>query len=93
MTVAAAGAPGVFRHGKHVFEVNAALVKLVENDLRGHQLDGRRRIHRLVGVLFEQHRAALVILDQRDRRRGLERLRARRAASERDEDSADQPRS
>ena len=82
----AAGAPGVFRHLKLVVEIQPAFLQFVKDDLGGQHLGGRRRRHRLVGVLFEQDRAALVVLDQSERRDGLKAIGcARPHAREREE--------
>ena len=75
---AAAGAPGVFGDRELVVEMQPPLLELAEHDLGGHQLGGRGRNHRLVGVLLEQHRAALEIDEQGEGRGGLKALRARR---------------
>ena len=83
--VRAAGAPGVFGDRELVVEMQASFLQLVEHDLRGQQLDGRGRRHRFVGVLLEQHRAALVVDAAARRARWSESLCARAARCGRDE--------
>ena len=75
VAVAAAGAPGIFGDVELVVEMQPPFLELAEDDLGGHQLDrGGAPGHRLVGALLEQHRAAFEILDEGDRRGGLEAL-------------------
>ena len=83
MAVPAAGAPRVLGNVIGIIEVQAPGVKLVEHRLGGHQLRHLRRLHRLVGVLLVEHRAAFVILDEGERGVGRRRLRkGRRGAAE-----------
>ena len=88
MGVRPAVSPGLLRNVKDVVEVKAPFLQFAKHDLGGEELGGRGRRHRLVGVLFVEDRAAVVILDQCEigagRKRLIARVRGRRQNDERD---------
>jgi len=86
----AAVAPGMHRNRHDIVELQPALDQFVKDDLGGQDLRRRGRRHQSVGILLEQHRAGVIVDEDRERRGRLEHLRLHDARSGQRQEQTDE---